>query len=221
MRPPREPRRRDLPPIPAPHSEAPLHAAARRAPLRSGYWRSNERRRRGRHRAEAPAHRGLAPRRQFRSFPEEGAQKLTRARLEVLDRILLAADRHAVDAVLCAGDLFDEPLPLPEWWEQTAARLLQNALEDRPVFLLPGNHDPLTTELGLGQGATSSGVFCRTGSTSSIARTSSHRSRTAPCSTPCRACRRPASAIRPSRSRTRARATSASASAWCTAARST
>jgi metallophosphoesterase superfamily enzyme len=52
--------------------------------------------------------------RQFRSFPEDGALKLSRARLEVIDRILLTADRYAVDAVLCAGDLFDEPNPLPD-----------------------------------------------------------------------------------------------------------
>lgn len=83
--------------------------------------------------------------RQFRSFPEDGALKLSRARLEVLDRILLAADRYVVDAVLCAGDLFDEPNPVAEWWEQTAARLRKSS-STRPVFLLPGNHDPLTTE---------------------------------------------------------------------------
>jgi len=80
----------------------------------------------------------------FRSFPEEGALKLSRARLEVLDRILLAADRYAVDAVLCAGDLFDEPNPAKEWWEQAAARLRKSSSSKRPIFLLPGNHDPLT-----------------------------------------------------------------------------
>lgn len=81
----------------------------------------------------------------FRSFPEEGALKLSRARLEVLDRILLTADRYAVDAVLCAGDLFDEPNPAKEWWEQAAARLRKNPSK-RPIFLLPGNHDPLTPD---------------------------------------------------------------------------
>ena len=40
-----------------------------------------------------------------------------RARLDVLDQILRLADRYAVDAVLCAGDLFDEPRPDHEWWE--------------------------------------------------------------------------------------------------------
>jgi DNA repair exonuclease SbcCD nuclease subunit len=88
----------------------------------------------------------------FRSFPEEGALKLSRARLEVLDRILLAADRYAVDAVLCAGDLFDEPSPAKEWWEQAAARLRKHSSSKRPIFLLPGNHDPLTADSVWAQG---------------------------------------------------------------------
>lgn len=81
----------------------------------------------------------------FRSFPEEHAKKLSRARFAVLERILAAADRYTVDAVLCAGDLFDEPNPPREWWEQTAA-LLRKSAPTRPVFLLPGNHDPLTAD---------------------------------------------------------------------------
>jgi DNA repair exonuclease SbcCD nuclease subunit len=82
----------------------------------------------------------------FRSFSEEGALKLSRARLEVLDKILLTADRNAVDAVLCAGDLFDDPNPGTEWWGQVAERLRKYASGKRPVFLLPGNHDPLTAD---------------------------------------------------------------------------
>jgi DNA repair exonuclease SbcCD nuclease subunit len=84
--------------------------------------------------------------RRFRSFGEEQEKKLTRARLEVLDRILLAAERFSVDAVLCAGDLFDEPNPSRDWWEPVAEKLRKRAWKDRPVFLLPGNHDPLTLD---------------------------------------------------------------------------
>lgn len=84
--------------------------------------------------------------RRFRSFTEESEKKLTRARLDVLDRILLAAERWDVDAVLCAGDLFDEPSPQPEWWEQVAARFAKRNWKNRPVFLLPGNHDPFIAE---------------------------------------------------------------------------
>jgi DNA repair exonuclease SbcCD nuclease subunit len=84
--------------------------------------------------------------RRFRSFGEEQEKKLTRARLEVLDRILLAAERFSVDAVLCAGDLFDEPNPSRDWWEPVAEKLRKRAWPNRPVFLLPGNHDPLTID---------------------------------------------------------------------------
>jgi DNA repair exonuclease SbcCD nuclease subunit len=83
--------------------------------------------------------------RTFRSFSEEGSLKLGRARLEVLDRIFHLADRHAVDAVLCAGDLFDAPDPGRTWWTE-AAQALKKAGSARPIFLLPGNHDPLTSD---------------------------------------------------------------------------
>jgi DNA repair exonuclease SbcCD nuclease subunit len=82
----------------------------------------------------------------FRSFSEESEKKLTWARLAVLERILLAAERHAVDAVLCAGDLFDEPLPSAVWWEAVAECFKKRAWKTRPVFLLPGNHDPLIAD---------------------------------------------------------------------------
>jgi DNA repair exonuclease SbcCD nuclease subunit len=71
---------------------------------------------------------------------------LTRARLDVLDRVLGVAERYAVDAVLCAGDLFDDPFPNREWWEPVVKKLRNRPWTNRPVFLLPGNHDPLLPE---------------------------------------------------------------------------
>ena len=157
--------------------------------------------------------------RRFRSFPEDGALKLSRARLEVLDRILLTADRYAVDAVLCAGDLFDEPNPAAEWWEQTAARL-RKCPSTRPVFLLPGNHDPLTTESIWAKGHKFRSLLPDW--VHVVDREDfQHTFPTAPCSTRCPACRKPASATRPNASRSVPPATSASASAWSTAAPST
>jgi DNA repair exonuclease SbcCD nuclease subunit len=80
--------------------------------------------------------------RRFPSFPENDETELTRARFNVLDKILAVAEQRAVDAVLCAGDLFDEPSPEPEWWQPVAKKLA--AWRARiPMFLLPGNHDPL------------------------------------------------------------------------------
>ena len=79
----------------------------------------------------------------FQSFPRDQELRLTRARLEVVGRILDLAQSRNVDAVLCAGDLFDSPDPEPEWWEGVLKEF-QRRDWTRPVFLLPGNHDPLT-----------------------------------------------------------------------------
>lgn len=80
--------------------------------------------------------------RRFPSFREQDETELTRARFNVLDKILAVAEQRSVDAVLCAGDLFDEPTPDAEWWQPVVKKLA--AWRARiPVFLLPGNHDPL------------------------------------------------------------------------------
>jgi DNA repair exonuclease SbcCD nuclease subunit len=80
--------------------------------------------------------------RRFPSFPEKAETELTRARFNVLDKILAVAEQRTVDAVLCAGDLFDEPTPDPEWWQPVVTKLAGWRARI-PVFLLPGNHDPL------------------------------------------------------------------------------
>src|SRR5690606_35158705 len=43
----------------------------------------------------------------------------------------------------CAGDLFDNAQPAEQWWQGLAAHLKEHGRPERPVFLLPGNHDPL------------------------------------------------------------------------------
>ncbi len=80
----------------------------------------------------------------FPSFDADARLRLSRARLEVVDRILGLAERHTVHAVLCAGDLFDDPDPPREWWEGLSRKLQARRWVGRPLFLLPGNHDPLT-----------------------------------------------------------------------------
>ncbi len=82
----------------------------------------------------------------FSSFDPEDELSLTRARLDVIENILEVAERNSVDAVLCAGDLFDEPNPDRRWWEGLGNILRSRGRSNRPVFLLPGNHDPLTEE---------------------------------------------------------------------------
>jgi len=88
-------------------------------------------------------HLGLA----FASFTEkEDEIKLTRARIEAVDKLLGLAESYAVNAVLCAGDLFDDPAPAETWWRELLRLFERRNWRDRPVFLLPGNHDPLQPE---------------------------------------------------------------------------
>lgn len=81
--------------------------------------------------------------RRFPAFEHEQELRLTRARLEAVGRILDLAESRNVDAVLCAGDLFDAPAPPEEWWRGALAEFTRRDWQ-RPVVLLPGNHDPLT-----------------------------------------------------------------------------
>jgi DNA repair exonuclease SbcCD nuclease subunit len=81
--------------------------------------------------------------RRFPSFSDEDETKLTRARIEVVDRLFGLAESYAVNAVLCAGDLFDDPTPSEIWWGGLLRLLDRRRWSDRHVFLLPGNHDPV------------------------------------------------------------------------------
>lgn len=80
----------------------------------------------------------------FPQFDEHAELELMRARMSVLDEVFGVAERNRVDAILCAGDLFDAPEPDEEWWAPLLERLARHAQGDRPIVLLPGNHDPLT-----------------------------------------------------------------------------
>jgi DNA repair exonuclease SbcCD nuclease subunit len=79
----------------------------------------------------------------FPSFREEDQPKLTRARIEAVDKLLGLAESYSVNAVLCAGDLFDEPTPAETWWRELLRLFERRKWSGRHVFLLPGNHDPL------------------------------------------------------------------------------
>lgn len=81
----------------------------------------------------------------FASFDQPDRQRLTRARMEAVRSIFALADRYDVDAVLCAGDIFDDPQPDPEWHETLSKFFRDLHNKTRPVVLLPGNHDPLMT----------------------------------------------------------------------------
>src|SRR3954469_1079997 len=81
--------------------------------------------------------------REFSQLDEDDRRKLARARLAVVEQILALADQYGVDAVLCAGDLFDTPDPSEDWWKGLAKGLTARHGWSRPIVLLPGNHDPL------------------------------------------------------------------------------
>lgn len=84
--------------------------------------------------------------RRFPRFSTEAALTLSRARTAVLERIFAEAERNQVDAVLCAGDLFDTAQPDPDFRDALIRVLSDLRWKNRPVFLLPGNHDPLVPE---------------------------------------------------------------------------
>ena len=81
--------------------------------------------------------------RTFPRFAEADQPKLTRARIEAVDRLMGLAENYGVHAVLCAGDLFHDPAPADVWWRELLRLFDRRKWVNRPVFLLPGNHDPL------------------------------------------------------------------------------
>jgi DNA repair exonuclease SbcCD nuclease subunit len=66
--------------------------------------------------------------------------------MDVVGTILDVARRNAVNADLCAGDIFDDPDPALDFWEGLAKTFQRRGDQHPPVFLVPGNHDPLTPE---------------------------------------------------------------------------
>ena len=80
------------------------------------------------------------------AFDAESETKLTRARFDVVERILGEAETLQVHAVLVAGDIFDTPQPEKQWWDTLLKKLHERSWTDRRMFLLPGNHDPLNAQ---------------------------------------------------------------------------
>lgn len=79
----------------------------------------------------------------FGQFPADVASVLRSARLETLRRIAQLAEERSVDAVLVAGDCFDDVAVSDE-----TLRRFKVALESfgGQWILLPGNHDPAIAE---------------------------------------------------------------------------
>jgi DNA repair protein SbcD/Mre11 len=74
----------------------------------------------------------------FAWAPPEVARLRRRNRRETLTRILQLAEEERVDALLCAGDLFEHERFTPD----TVAFLRESfGRTDLPIYLAPGNHD--------------------------------------------------------------------------------
>ncbi|KUJ94861.1 MAG: Metallophosphoesterase [Desulfonauticus sp. 38_4375] len=67
-------------------------------------------------------------------------EKVREARFKTIERIIELANKEKVDCILVCGDVFDHNAINPK----TLSRLL-NILKrfSNPIYLLPGNHDPL------------------------------------------------------------------------------
>jgi DNA repair exonuclease SbcCD nuclease subunit len=74
-------------------------------------------------------------------FEPEKADKIRDARFRALERVLKEAAELEVDFIIIAGDLFDDS-SIDATTARRAFLLLKEA--SCPVFVLPGNHDPLT-----------------------------------------------------------------------------
>ena len=78
----------------------------------------------------------------FVQFGQEKAESLRAARLATLSAMLRTAREKCADAIIIAGDLFED--------NHVADSVVQAALDvfrefdGVPIFILPGNHDPYT-----------------------------------------------------------------------------
>jgi DNA repair exonuclease SbcCD nuclease subunit len=75
-------------------------------------------------------------------FEESACQRIAEARFTALQQLRAKAAEHRVDFVLIAGDLFDDHSVSRSDAERAFA-MLESSPDSCPVFVIPGNHDPL------------------------------------------------------------------------------
>ncbi len=76
-------------------------------------------------------------------FDEGACKRIGEARFEAVDRLRAVAAEHAVDFILIAGDLFDDH-SVSRVVAERAFTLFEGKEIRCPVYIIPGNHDPLT-----------------------------------------------------------------------------
>lgn len=72
--------------------------------------------------------------------PEDALPRYQQARIDAVRRIGEVVDEHGVSFVVVAGDVFDSNHPDPRTVDRACEAMRSITV---PVFLLPGNHDPL------------------------------------------------------------------------------
>ena len=78
-------------------------------------------------------------------LPPAAAERVRAARFASVTTLLAAAVEHRADAVLVAGDCFEDNGVAPALVERLAA-VLNDAPGRPPVYLIPGNHDPASLD---------------------------------------------------------------------------
>ena len=73
--------------------------------------------------------------------------------MDVIATILDVARRNVVNAVLCAGDLFDDPTPAPDFWEGLATTFRRSNRPSSPRFSGPGQSRSAYVRVGVGAGS--------------------------------------------------------------------
>ncbi len=76
-------------------------------------------------------------------FEEAACKQVLEARFMALENARAKAKEHGVDFVLIAGDLFDDHT-VSTTVAQRPFALFEGKSVDCPVYIIPGNHDPLT-----------------------------------------------------------------------------
>jgi DNA repair exonuclease SbcCD nuclease subunit len=76
-------------------------------------------------------------------FEESACKSIGEARFEAIENLRAKAAEHKVDFVLIAGDVFDDH-SVSKTIAERAFTLFEGKAIPCPVYIIPGNHDPLT-----------------------------------------------------------------------------
>jgi 3',5'-cyclic AMP phosphodiesterase CpdA len=76
-------------------------------------------------------------------FDESACNRIGEARFEAVEQLRQCAAKHKVDFIVIAGDVFDDQ-NVSNYVSERVFKLFENGTITCPVYIIPGNHDPLT-----------------------------------------------------------------------------